>query len=312
MPGAGKQGWAAKSLSGQANILSGRGDLNGAMALYKEQERICQELGEQEWAAKLTWQPGGDPQESRRPGWRHGATKEQERICRELGNKAGLHAALGNKANILKARGDLDGAMALHREAERICRELGDKAGLSVALGNQALILQDLGDLDAAMALHKEQEAICRELEDKVGLSRALRDQSFILIDREDLDGAVKLLKERELLCRELGNQSELDECMVMQAKTFKKQRLNQESTDWNQLESYLKQIDEVINVGACRKECFRLVEEGLVIASRLGNETVVSMFENRRNMLTSLGLLTPLSELLEPRSESDEPPTET
>ena len=33
------------SLANQANILTDRGDLDGAMALYKDQERICRELG---------------------------------------------------------------------------------------------------------------------------------------------------------------------------------------------------------------------------------------------------------------------------
>ena len=72
--------------------------------------------------------------------------KEQERICRELGNKAGLQASLGNQALILKARGDLEGAMALHKEQERICRELGDKAGLAISLINQASILGQKGN----------------------------------------------------------------------------------------------------------------------------------------------------------------------
>ena len=67
--------------------------------------------------------------------------KEQERICRELGNKDGLSDSLGNQAMILQDRGDLDGAMALHKEKERICRELGNKDGLQQTLGNQALIL---------------------------------------------------------------------------------------------------------------------------------------------------------------------------
>jgi tetratricopeptide (TPR) repeat protein len=68
--------------------------------------------------------------------------KEQEEICRELGNKDGQQKSLGNQAPILKARGDLDGAMALYKEEERICRELGNKDGLKASLGNQAGILK--------------------------------------------------------------------------------------------------------------------------------------------------------------------------
>ncbi len=67
--------------------------------------------------------------------------KQAERLCRELGNKDGLRISLGNQANILSSRRDLDGAMALHKEQERLCRELGNPEGLSISLANQARLL---------------------------------------------------------------------------------------------------------------------------------------------------------------------------
>lgn len=55
---------------------------------------------------------------------------------RRAGEWDNLSASLGNQGLILKARGDLDGAMALHQEAERLCRELGKKRELAFSLGN--------------------------------------------------------------------------------------------------------------------------------------------------------------------------------
>ncbi|PWR70188.1 hypothetical protein, partial [Methanospirillum lacunae] len=82
--------------------------------------------------------------------------KEQERICRELGNVDGLQASLGNQALILKARGDLDGAMKLHKEKERICRELGKVESLAISLANQSLILNQQGKtLEADVMIHE-------------------------------------------------------------------------------------------------------------------------------------------------------------
>jgi tetratricopeptide (TPR) repeat protein len=144
--------------------------------------------------------------------------KEKELICRELGVKAGLQASLGNQATILYARGDLDGAMALNKEAERICRELGNKDGLHVLIGNQALIMQDRGDLDGAMSLNKEAELICRELGNKDGLQLLIGNQANILYFHGDLDGAMALHKEEENLCRELGNKDGLPASLNNQA----------------------------------------------------------------------------------------------
>ena len=42
-----------------------------------------------------------------------------------------LQGRLGNQAVILKATGDLEGAMRLHKEEEAICRRLNDPAGLA-------------------------------------------------------------------------------------------------------------------------------------------------------------------------------------
>ena len=179
-----RQAW----LCNQTNILAERGDLDGAMALYKEQERICRDLGN---INGLQSSLGNQALILKDRGDLDGAMKlmkEQERICRELGNVDDLQASLGNQANILSARGDLDGAMKLMKEQERICRELGDVKSLAISLGNQALILADRGDPDGAMALHKEQERICRELGNVESLARSLANQAVIL-DQQDRRG---------------------------------------------------------------------------------------------------------------------------
>jgi hypothetical protein len=128
---------------------------------------------------------------------------------RQTNDWASLSASLNNQAVILDDRGDLEGAMVLHKEQERICRELGDKAGLQRTLGNQAAIIHTRGDLEEAMALYKEQERISRELGDKAGLGGSLHNQALILADRGDLEGAMVLNKEEERISRELGNMAE-------------------------------------------------------------------------------------------------------
>ena len=65
--------------------------------------------------------------------------------------------SLGNQAFILQDRGDLDGAMALHKQKERICRQLGDPANLARSLANQALLLGlTMGRSHAALPLAEE------------------------------------------------------------------------------------------------------------------------------------------------------------
>lgn len=63
---------------------------------------------------------------------------------RRIGDLVNLPGSLGNQALILKDKGDLDGAMKLHKEEEHLCRELGNKDGLAISLISQALFLKKL------------------------------------------------------------------------------------------------------------------------------------------------------------------------
>jgi tetratricopeptide (TPR) repeat protein len=82
--------------------------------------------------------------------------REQERICRQLGNLDSLQASLGNQANILYDRSQLDEAMALYKEAERICRQLGNPSGLATWLANQAIVQAQRSQFREAIALAEQ------------------------------------------------------------------------------------------------------------------------------------------------------------
>jgi len=144
--------------------------------------------------------------------------KEGEQLCRALGIKDGLQASLGNQALIRNARGDLNGAMALHKESERLCRELGNSDALQMSIGNQANILYSLGDLDGALELQRIKERMCRESGNKNGLQTSLGNQALILKARGDLDGAMALHKESERICRDIGNNDGLHMSLGNQA----------------------------------------------------------------------------------------------
>jgi tetratricopeptide (TPR) repeat protein len=194
------------ALGDQALILHARGDLVGAMTLHQEEERLCRQLGNLQGLSRALGNRAVILHARGELDEAMTLHKEEERICRQLGNLARLQESLGNQANVLDARGDMDGAMALHKEAERICRQLGNLSQLATILGNQAVILQTRGDLDGAMTLHQEEERICRQLGNLEGLSRALGNQAVILHARGNLGGAMTLLREQERLCRQLGN----------------------------------------------------------------------------------------------------------
>ena len=120
--------------------------------------------------------------------------RQKEAICRDLGDRAGLGRSLGNQALILKAWGRLEEAMALHKQEEAICRDLGDRAGLQASLGNQAVILKAWGRLEEAMALHKQKEAICRDLGNRASLAGCHWNMGLIFREQGQIAEARRLL----------------------------------------------------------------------------------------------------------------------
>ncbi|MCD6216617.1 hypothetical protein J7L05_02015 [bacterium] len=62
--------------------------------------------------------------------------KEEERIFRELNDPLNLNVSLGNQAAMLINRGDLDDALPLLKEQEQICRKHDLPDGLALALIN--------------------------------------------------------------------------------------------------------------------------------------------------------------------------------
>jgi tetratricopeptide (TPR) repeat protein len=132
------------SLSDQAQSLQASGDLDGAMELYKEQERICRESG------------------------------NSEGLVSSLSNQG---AILGQQAMYIRVR-DLNGAMRLYKQQESLFQEIGDVRGVIASLGYQGRVLQAKGDALRAMAVFQEQERISRELGDPHALKEALDNQA--------------------------------------------------------------------------------------------------------------------------------------
>ncbi|MCU1393424.1 MAG: hypothetical protein JWM34_1852 [Ilumatobacteraceae bacterium] len=83
-------------------------------------------------------------------------------VCRALGDPAGLQRALGERAMLVMARGDVATAAALFDEQESICRQHGDQVGLAACVGNRAILLRNTGDLPGALRCIDEQIEITR------------------------------------------------------------------------------------------------------------------------------------------------------
>jgi tetratricopeptide (TPR) repeat protein len=248
-------------LGNQASILRVRGDLDNAMALFIEEERLCYELEDWDGLQESLTSRANTLADSGDLDGAMALYKKSEVLCRALGNRDGLASSLNNQATVVRDSGDLKGAMALFKEGEQLCRELGDKHGLQITMGNQATILYLCGDPDGAMALYKEQECICRELGNKQWLSYSLNGQAAVLEALGNLDGAMVLFKESGQLCRELSYPEGLAISLANQARLLR------------------------VTL-SCNVEARRLADEALSIATRHGYSKYIPEFQRIRDSI--------------------------
>ncbi len=85
--------------------------------------------------------------------------------CRESTEKGSQAEAvvIGNQAVILKARGDYDRAMSLHKDEERIWRQLANVEGLATSLVNQASALLQMGRVREALPLAEQTQQLATQ-----------------------------------------------------------------------------------------------------------------------------------------------------
>ncbi len=208
----------------QASILRAQGAAKAALLLYKRIEWINRELGNKDGLQRSLFEQANILRERGKLGKAMALYREQERLCRETGNQDYLAQSLGNQAIVLATQGDLDGAEKLHKEEERIFREQGNEDGLALSLGNQGNDLWARGDQEGAEAMYKEQERLSRKLGNRFGLALSLGGQGDILQARGNFAGAMAMYKEAEPLFRELGYQEGLQAMLNNQAVILRKQ----------------------------------------------------------------------------------------
>jgi NACHT domain len=263
------------ALGGQADILRTREDLDGALKLYQEQERLCRAL-------------------------QASAKQEPESEADSLAIKEGLQASIAGQAAILYAQSDLDRAMPLYQQQEILCGELGHSLGVAVAVSGQAAILHSRGDMKGALALLHKHESECSARGDRIGQANSLGTRAMILQDHEDSDGALELLGSQERLYRELGDQEGISSSLGNQATILSSRGdLTGAMARYKEQERICREVDHpdglavslanqaIVLIAANRSgEARRLADLALTVANRHNLQQIILVIQRIRDSI--------------------------
>jgi predicted ATPase/class 3 adenylate cyclase len=190
----------AKALRGTGTMASYQGDLQSAIALYKESLALYQALGDERGIAQSLLSLGiaalcqGDYEQAM------SLLQEGLKRCRELGDKFDTARALNNLGEVARHLGDLEGATARYEESLVLYRELGGKWSIAFAIQNLGLVAAERSDFVRALQLQKESLALYQEVGDKGGFPESLEKLADVLGAQQHPERAARLLGAAEAL----------------------------------------------------------------------------------------------------------------
>jgi serine/threonine protein kinase len=190
-----------------------RGDLDEALSIYKQSERLFKETNNRSGISDCyicmsnIFQDKGDYE---------GAIKlyqESLEIKEDLGDRSGISSCQNNLGTILTKRGDYGGAMKLFQKSLKITEELNDRVGISYCYSNMGYILMSQGKSDSAMEFYQKSLKIRIELGDRSGMTTCNLGIRTILEKRGDYEGAMKLYRESLEISEEIGDRAGMSYC---------------------------------------------------------------------------------------------------
>ena len=206
--------WSLKeSYEKMGLVLTYRNDIEGALKMLKEEERLCRQLNDSFGLYDCLAHQAV-------PLYSVGDWDSINRVVTELENnrgrinKRGLTRVLHMKGLMLFEMGNLEEAVNIFIEKEKVCREIKDVECLIWTLNMKAATLYEKGDLQHSMSVSREMEKLCRDHGHKLALRFALINLGDINHDIGNVEEAVQQLTQARELSTSLGIKKDIEICL--------------------------------------------------------------------------------------------------
>ncbi|HUL62846.1 MAG TPA: TIR domain-containing protein, partial [Methanocella sp.] len=206
--------WSLKeSYEKMGLILTYKNEIDGALKMLKEEERLCRQLGDSFGLYDCLAHQAV-------PLYSKGDWDSINKVVVELENhrgqvnKRGLTRVLHMKGLMLFEMGNLEEAVNIFVEKEKVCREIKDVECLIWTLNMKAATLYEKGDLQHSMSVSLEMEKLCRDHGHKLALRFALINLGDINYDIGNVDEAIRQLTQAKELSSGLGIKKDIEVCL--------------------------------------------------------------------------------------------------
>lgn len=144
---------------------------------------------------------------------------ETEQLARDHGIPRALAVALNNKSVSLRLSDSLAEAITALEEAEQIAEQLDDRDLRATAMMNRAQVLKAQGNFEGAFEMFGNAGDLWLAAGLPKGVAKCLDNQALLFEATRQPENALALRKDEETVCRDAGFQMELAYCLIKQAE---------------------------------------------------------------------------------------------
>ncbi|MCB2214420.1 tetratricopeptide repeat protein [bacterium] len=154
------------------------------------------------------------------------AYKEAETISRNLHDRRILATVLGNEGNVLRRQGELDQAKEVLKEAVDLARELDDVHISFPCLNSLGLLYYENDENEEALAIFNELETVGRTFGEPLMLAAALGNKCTLMerLWEGTPEELIEIRSEEVLIYRDHGVQPKLIEALEQKQKLIRRQ----------------------------------------------------------------------------------------
>jgi tetratricopeptide (TPR) repeat protein len=215
----------AASLGNQAMIMALH-DSEAALRLHLEELRICRSIGDRAGIARSFRNQALISERLGNFDHALALLRDSELGCAELGNKVELAKCLTDQARIFEKQAHpefLSKALLKYTEAQKVLRDIGDRDGLARSLRGASAIHILLKQPEDAISCLDEAQDIFRESGNQNGVEACVLTRAVVLLGWDDRIG-LELLSAQEARLRESGHHRYLIQCLLTQVPVLMKQ----------------------------------------------------------------------------------------
>lgn len=187
-------------------LKANKGEIEEAIALYKQSLAITKQIGDVETKAATLHEMGRLKQNRGEINEALALYEQSLAITEQIGDVETKATTLHNLGSLKADRGEIEEAIALYEQSLAINEQIGNVQGKAATLHQLGLLQADRGEITEAIALYKQSLALKEQIGDIGGQAVTLQQLGILKANSGEINEAIALYKQSFAITEQIGD----------------------------------------------------------------------------------------------------------